>query len=86
MTETSKAFPEEIFLKLETLNNDDPYFVHYESATELAEPDKEIEVGVYRLVHTARVKASVSVEGTNQEIVGEGAAERRVRAGDRSVA
>lgn len=60
-----KEFPQEVFLKLETETNDDPYFVHYESAEEVAEAGKEINVGVYRLAGTAKVKAPVTVEGEN---------------------
>lgn len=58
-----KEFPQEIFLKLETETNDSPYFVHYESASEIAEPDKSVEIGVYKFVRTANVTAPVSVEG-----------------------
>lgn len=60
-SENNREFPEQIFLKLETETNDDPYFVHYESAADIAEPDKSIEVGVYKLMHTTYVIAPVSV-------------------------
>lgn len=63
-----KAFPEKIYLKLETETNDDPYFIHYDSASEVAEPDKEIEVGVYGLIGKTKVKAPVTIE----EIASEG--------------
>ena len=63
MTEkANKEFPAEIFLKLETETNDEPYFVHYESAKDIAEPDTEVEVGVYRLAGTAKVTAHVSIK------------------------
>jgi hypothetical protein len=68
MTEKIKPFPEELFVKLETETNDDPFFVLYESAKEVAEPDEEIEVAVYRLVRTTKVKAPVSVDAGDSSI------------------
>lgn len=62
-SENQKEFPEEIFLKLETEANDDPYFAHYESAEDIAEPNKSIKVGVYKLTHTTYVIAPVSIAG-----------------------
>ena len=66
-SENRKEFPGEIFLKLETETNDDPYFVHYESAADIAEPNKSIEVGVYRLAHTTYVTAPVSVSSAESK-------------------
>ena len=59
---SKKQFPKEVFLKLETEPNGDPYFVTYEKAAEVAEAGRDIKVGVYQLVRTATVKAPVSVE------------------------
>lgn len=62
MAETNKEFPKEVFLKLENETFGDSCFGHYLSAEDVAEPGKEIEVGIYRLYRIAKIKAPVSIE------------------------